>query len=52
MLRQGVYAPSQSSETLKIELGTDEPVKIAWEDENMSVMYLLAPRVSDDWDGA
>ena len=41
-----------NTKTLKLELGTDEPIKIAWEDENMSVMYLLAPRVSDDWDGA
>ena len=41
-----------NTKSLKLELGTDEPIKIAWEDENMSVMYLLAPRVSDDWDGA
>jgi len=41
-----------NTKSLKIELGTDEPIKITWEDENMSVMYLLAPRVSDDWDGA
>jgi len=41
-----------NTKSLKIELGTDEPIKIAWEDENMSVMYLLAPRVSDDWNGA
>ena len=38
-----------NTKPLKIELGTDEPIKIAWKDENMSVMYLLAPRVSDDW---
>jgi len=41
-----------NTRSLKLELGTDEPIKIAWEDENMSVMYLLAPRVSEDWDGA
>ena len=41
-----------NTESLKLELGTDEPIKIAWEDENMSVIYLLAPRVSEDWDGA
>ena len=41
-----------NTKSLKLELGTDEPIKIAWEDENMSVMYLLAPRVSEDWDGA
>jgi len=41
-----------NTESLKLELGTDEPIKIAWEDENMSVMHLLAPRVSDDWNGA
>ena len=38
-----------NTKSLKLELGTDEPIKIAWEDENMSVMYLLAPRVSDNW---
>ena len=36
-----------NTKSLKIELGTDEPIKIAWEDESMSVMYLLAPRVSE-----
>ena len=41
-----------NTKSLKLELGVDEPIKIAWKDENMSVMYLLAPRVSEDWDGA
>jgi len=41
-----------NTKSLKLELGTDEPIKIAWGDENMSVIYLLAPRVSEDWDGA
>ncbi|RLG02026.1 MAG: hypothetical protein DRN49_00105 [Thaumarchaeota archaeon] len=41
-----------NTKSLQLGIGTDEPVKITWEDENMSVMYLLAPRVSDDWNGA
>jgi len=41
-----------NTQSLKLSLGTDEPIKIEWDDEDMSVMYLLAPRVSDDWDGA
>jgi len=36
-----------NTKSLKLELGTDEPIKIVWEDESMSVMYLLAPRVSE-----
>jgi len=41
-----------NTQSLKLSLGTDEPIKIEWDDEDMAVMYLLAPRVSDDWDGA
>lgn len=36
-----------NTNTVEISLGTDEPIKIAFANDDMEVMYLLAPRVSE-----